>query len=206
MRKIEFYVPAETEGNPLEQAKPHWVGAAVGLVTAAASAYMNAQQQASTRRNARNASALSGMGGGGQGGSNQPTALSAMAQSKPDNLNQMGFADLLNKQQQGAQFNETPDPFKDQAGFSQDAKPPAPGAASTVATSTAPGTKDPDSRMFSGDDAKGYVGAASSLASIAQGIAQRPQMQGAPIPQPGPMNFQPTALAQLARRNPYGGY
>src|SRR3954466_13718172 len=107
MRKIEFYVPAEIEDAPLEQAKPHWVGAAVGLVTAAASAYMNAQQQASTRRNARNASALSGMGGGGQGASNQPTALSAMAQSKPNGLDSMGLGDLV-KQQQGAQFNELP--------------------------------------------------------------------------------------------------
>lgn len=203
MRKIEFYVP-EDSIDLLEQAKPHWVGAAIGALTAAASAYANARQQSATRRNTRNAAALGELGGAGSAGSFQPTALSAKAAGDDTNgLNSMGIADLLKKQQSGATFGETPDPFgssKPQAGFSNDAKPAAQGGA--------PGSKEPDSRMFEDtpkDNTNSYINAASSLAGLAQGLAQRPQMQGAPIPQPGPMNFTPTALAQLARRNPYGG-
>lgn len=51
-----------------------------------------------------------------------------------------------------------------------------------------------------------YAQYANAASGILGQLMQKQQVPGAQIPQPGQMNYQPTALSLLARRNPYGGY
>jgi len=138
----------------------------------------------------------------------QPTALTLEAQRKPDDeQQQMTLGDLSSTQDQPKLFKG--DELGKGFSYSPESSAPQPGSQDSdfhsqpdfQAEATAP---EPSGGAGSGSG-NNYAQYANAASGILGSLMQRPQPGQAQIPQPGQMNFSPTALAILARRkNPYG--
>lgn len=195
--------------SALELAKPHFITALVGAVVAAAGAYANAQQQAANRRNQRKSAALSSLGSGAPGGAGaQPTALAMQAKQGGGggDLNSLGIEDLLNQPKPEEQeFN-----LGESAGFSDAGQAPDPSGQQFKAFAgneldpnrfNAFGQQqEPTAETKPPNDYGQYIDLASIVGGIAADLAKGPPAPPGYMPSPGSMNYQPTALAMLARR------
>jgi len=195
----------------LAEAKCHLLGEIINAVATIAGSAANARQGDMNRRSAKQVAAMENRVQPGDMNF-EPTALSR--QADPPRLPQgEGLGDVMARQQSLS--------AQDGKGF--DYSPEATPAASVDSDfHLSPQWGQVDSMYrppFQQDQAAQqpkkepsnnygqYANAASSLASTAAGLAQGPGPTGGQLPQPGNMNFQPTALAMMARRrNPYGRY
>jgi len=191
-----------TKKEFVEACKPHFIGALINMVTTAVSTERNAAT-ASKNRGAQMAAAQMNR----KGMDFQPTALTLEAQKKPDDQ-QMSLGDLSSTQDQPKLFKG--DELGKGFDYSPEASAPQPGSQDSDFHSQpdfqAESNPTPGQGAGSGNT-NNYAQYANAASGILGSLMQRPQPGQAQIPQPGQMNFSPTALAILARRkNPYGGY
>lgn len=176
-----------------------WIGAALAALGTAASQYQQARARAAQKR--QNAMANTPQSGGGaSAGQFTPTALSQSAKGSGGDMNNLGIKDLL-KPQEEQKFN------LGSVGFSDAGQAPAPGSSDKDfhlftgnELDKEPTYKPPQEQEQKPDNTNAYLSLAQTASQLGQALAQGPPAPPGFMPQPGPMNYQPTALAQLARR------
>lgn len=196
-----------TRRELLNESRPHLAGAIINAVVAIGSGANNARQAAKNNQDQKSTAAMQNLPKGGTSDF-QPTALAQQAKDASSNVDQMGLQDLVKKQdaqqgggmQMGGKFSEAGQP---PAGTEQDFHLKT--SALDVPQNTFQQPQQPQQApaQQQGLSNGQYIQLAQAAGGLASSLAQRPNAPGAQIPQAGNMNFQPTALAQLARRGPY---